>query len=190
MRIGIISDTHGDAAAWEQALANCFQGCEMIIHAGDVLYHGPRNPISAAYAPKDLAELLRQSPVPLLIARGNCDAEVDAMVLNLPLPEQVVFQMGKHRLIAQHGHRLAEGEAPVLAAYYRADLWITGHTHVPVLRAREGRIFLNPGSPSLPHSGPLGQLKTVALADDRGVQLLALATGEVLQELPWPAREG
>ncbi|MDN5326783.1 MAG: uncharacterized protein PWP41_1479 [Moorella sp. (in: firmicutes)] len=190
MRVGIISDTHGDGSAWEQALQNCFQGCEMIIHAGDVLYHGPRNPIIAAYAPKDLVELLRQSPVPLLIARGNCDAEVDAMVLNLPLPEQVVFQMGERRIIAQHGHRLAPGEEETLAAYYRADLWVTGHTHVPVLACRGGRLYLNPGSPSLPHSGPLGKLKTVAVADEQGVRLLALATGEVLQEMPWPAREG
>lgn len=186
MRVGIISDTHGDGAAWEQALASCFQGVDMIIHAGDVLYHGPRNPIVAAYAPKDLAALLQQSPVPLLMARGNCDAEVDAMVLNMPLPEQVVMQLGKYRLIAQHGHRLAEGEAETLAAYYRADLWITGHTHVAMLTARGGRLFLNPGSPSLPHNGPLGRLKTVAVADDAGVRILALASGEVLQELPWP----
>ncbi|WP_406678255.1 phosphodiesterase [Moorella sp. ACPs] len=187
MRVGIISDTHGDGAAWEQALANCFQGVDLIIHAGDVLYHGPRNPIVAAYAPKDLAGLLQQSPVPLLIARGNCDAEVDAMVLNLPITEQVVVQMGKYRLIAQHGHRLGEGDAEHLAAYYRADLWITGHTHAAMLAARDGRLFVNPGSPSLPHSGPLGKLKTVAVADEAGVKILALATGEVLKELPWPA---
>ncbi|MDN5344369.1 MAG: uncharacterized protein PWQ18_480 [Clostridia bacterium] len=186
MRVGIISDTHGDGAAWEEALANCFQGVDMIIHAGDVLYHGPRNPIVAAYAPRDLAALLQNSPVPILIARGNCDAEVDAMVLNMPLPEQVVIQMGKRRLIAQHGHRLAGGEAEVLAAHYRADLWISGHTHVALLTAREGRLFLNPGSPSLPHSGPLGNPKTVALADEDGVRILALGSGAILQELPWP----
>jgi hypothetical protein len=186
MRVGIISDTHGDGAAWEQALAGCFQGVDMIIHAGDVLYHGPRNPIVADYTPADLATLLQQSPVPILIARGNCDAEVDAMVLNMPLPEQVVVQLGQRRLIAQHGHRLAAGEAESMAAYYRADLWITGHTHVAALAAREGRLFLNPGSASLPRCGPLGRMKTVAVADDAGVKILALATGEVLQELPWP----
>ncbi|WP_338834636.1 Phosphodiesterase YfcE [Moorella humiferrea] len=188
MRIGIISDTHGDGAAWEQALANCFRNVDMIVHAGDVLYHGPRNPIVATYAPKDLATLIKEAPVPLLIARGNCDAEVDSMVLNLPLMEQVVVQMGRRRLVAQHGHRLVAGDAEQLAAYYQADLWISGHTHVARLTASQGRLFVNPGSPSLPHSGPLGNIKTVALADEEGVKILAVATGEVLQEMAWPQK--
>lgn len=187
MKVGIISDTHGDGGAWEQALATCFQGVDLIIHAGDVLYHGPGNPIISRYAPKNLVELLHRSPVPLLVARGNCDAEVDVTVLKLAFSEQVVFQMGGYRIIAQHGHRLQAGEAATLAAYHRADLWISGHTHVPELVARGGIIFVNPGSPSLPRTGPMGRKKTVAVADEHSVRLLDLSTGEILKEITWLA---
>ncbi|MDK2821079.1 MAG: uncharacterized protein PWP31_1044 [Clostridia bacterium] len=185
MKIGIISDTHGDVLAWKQVLSTCFQGVDMIIHAGDVLYHGPRNPILADYAPKDLSEVIKECDIPILIARGNCDAEVDSMVLNMSLQDQVVLQMGKHRIVAQHGHRLQESDMEPLAEYYKADLWITGHTHVPLLSTKGQRIFLNPGSPSLPKNGPLGNKKTVAIADDFGVKILDISNGETITESPW-----
>ncbi len=76
-RLGIISDTHGNLRAWQAALA-VWGEVDMILHAGDVLYHGPKNPLPEGYGPRELSEAMNASPVPLLFAQGNCDAEEDA----------------------------------------------------------------------------------------------------------------
>ena len=78
MKIGIISDTHGHEDAWQKAFDKHFKDADLILHAGDVLYHGPRNPMKADYNPAGLAEKINHSPIPVVIARGNCDASVDA----------------------------------------------------------------------------------------------------------------
>jgi len=79
MRIGFISDTHGGLAGWQEAMAGPFAEADLIIHCGDLLYHGPRNPMPKGYDPAALAQAMNASPAPLLIARGNCDSDVDQL---------------------------------------------------------------------------------------------------------------
>ncbi|HBT46471.1 MAG TPA: phosphodiesterase [Peptococcaceae bacterium] len=182
-RIGVISDTHGDVAAWEKAL-EVWGPLDLILHAGDVLYHGPRNPLVAGYGPPELAERINASPVPLLIAQGNCDAEVDQMVLAWPLQSPLVLvQTPFLRLIAVHGHGMDKEAMAGLARRYRADVLVCGHTHVPLLEEWEGIILFNPGSPSLPkgREGP-----TVGLIEGRTATLRALGSGETLARVELP----
>ncbi|MCL6634967.1 MAG: phosphodiesterase [Peptococcaceae bacterium] len=171
MKIGVISDTHGDAASWRLVMESVFGGADLIIHCGDVLYHGPRNPLVEGYSPQELANLINSCPVPVLFARGNCDADVDQLLLDYPIQAPYAFlQVGQLRIMAHHGDGLERDEMLRLAARYRADLFISGHTHVPVLedKGQKTAILLNPGSPSLPKAG--GR-PTVAVLDCRGDSL-------------------
>ena len=85
MKIGIISDTHGHEMAWAHACERFFKGADLIVHAGDVLYHGPRNPMKADYNPAGLVARINSCPVPVVIAKGNCDSSVDASCIELPI---------------------------------------------------------------------------------------------------------
>jgi putative phosphoesterase len=177
-RIGIVSDTHGDAAAWRR-VTDCLGPVELIIHAGDVLYHGPRNPLPSGYDPAELINLLSALPYPLLIAQGNCDAAVDAFVLPIPLQSPVVFlQWEGIRILAHHGHQYPPDKLLSLAQRWGAKLCISGHTHVPGLERRKGIVCLNPGSPSLP-MGPVARPTAARLVGSR-LELLDVGTGEVL----------
>lgn len=184
MKIGVISDTHGDAAGWRRVQEEVFPGVDLVIHCGDVLYHGPRNPLVEGYDPAGLAGLINSCPAPVLLARGNCDAEVDQLLIDYPIQSPYAFlQAGLFRIMAHHGHDLSREEMISLGRRYRADLLISGHTHVPVLEDGGGLVLLNPGSPSLPKggSGP-----TAALLDCSGdvlrVRIIKIADGNVLAE--------
>ncbi len=179
MKIGVISDTHGCAETWLKVYEKFFADADFIIHAGDVLYHGPRNSIPAEYNPRELAELLNNSPVPLIIACGNCDAEVDSMVLELPVQAPYCHIMvNSCRIIVNHGHLLTKAEQYKTAARYKAALFITGHTHIAKLERQDGVIFLNPGSPGM--SKREDGRGTIALITRSKVEVLDAATGEVI----------
>lgn len=182
MKVLLLSDTHGDYAFWEKLVENNFWSAELIIHAGDVTYHGPRNDLPPNYAPKKLIAALNDSPVPLIIAAGNCDAYVDQMTLDWPLqsPYVFVYLEGK-RIIVNHGHLLDDEEKCDLAKKYKADFFITGHTHIPVLKRADGVVYINPGSTSI--SKREDKLPTCALLEDKLVTLLNLQTGAVLETL-------
>lgn len=151
MKIGIVSDTHGDWATWQQITQDFFQDVDLILHAGDVLYHGPRNPLPPGYNPKELAQAINNYPVPILIARGNCDTEVDQMVLKIPIASPYLFTVLEGwRVLIIHGHQHRKEELCQLAQQWKVHLCITGHTHIPKLESHNGTIFFNPGSCSLP----------------------------------------
>jgi uncharacterized protein len=183
MKIGIISDTHGCEMRWALAYEKYFKDTDLIIHAGDVLYHGPRNPMLADYNPAGLAERINHCPVPVLIARGNCDSEVDAMVLELPVQAPYAYAMIEGiRIVATHGHKLmCDKEKDEMAAHLKADLFISGHIHTNVLEKRGDTVFLNPGSPSL--SKRTDHRSTVALLEDGEIKILDIDTDEVLMRL-------
>jgi putative phosphoesterase len=179
MRIGVVSDTHGCVATWREIYCRYFAGCEFIIHAGDVLYHGPRNPIPAEYNPRELAEALNTCPLPVIVAAGNCDAEVDGLVLNMPVqaPYAYVFAAGR-RIVVHHGQRLDEAGRWAMAKRLGAAVLITGHTHVPELAKREGVILLNPGSPAMSKRGD-GH-GTVARIAAGKIEIIDIVTDEVI----------
>lgn len=186
MKIGVISDTHGDLPGWQQAQAKVFAGTELIIHAGDLLYHGPKNPIPAGYDPAKLAEAINQSPAPVVIARGNCDSEVDQLVIRHPIqaPYALVI-LPNRRIMAQHGHLLSAQQMAALAYDYKLDLLITGHTHVPKVERVGECVFLNPGSPSISKFEKKEEpVPTVALIEDDVARVIDLRTGKAVMDIP------
>ena len=183
MKIGIISDTHGHEGAWAKAFDKHFHDADMILHAGDVLYHGPRNPMKEDYNPAGLVQRINACPVPVIIAKGNCDSSVDASCLELPVqaPYAYVVQEGR-RIIITHGDSvMSDEEKDKMAAHLKADVFISGHVHITVLEKRGQTIFLNPGSAAL--SKREDGRQTAALMDDAGIRIYDLDTDEVLQEL-------
>jgi len=184
LRIGVISDTHGSAGCWAMVYNNYFHTTNLILHAGDVLYHGPRNRMTDDYRPAKLAEAIQQCPVPIIASRGNCDSEVDLSVLGLPMasPYAFAFVNGK-RIVITHGHLVeTQEEKSEMAAKLRADIFISGHTHVSVLERIGRTIFLNPGSPSV--SKREDGRSTFALMDERHISIRDLYTGDILESMP------
>ncbi len=180
MKIGIISDTHGCLETWNKVFAAYFHDADLIIHAGDVLYHGPRNVIPAEYNPKQLAEVLNNCPVPIVTACGNCDAEVDGMVLNLPIQSPYTYVMFNGlRIVVTHGHNLIEEAKHELAQRMKADIFITGHTHIAAMEKHNGIIYVNPGSPGM--TKRQDGFGTIAWIKDNKVEILEIATGQPLQ---------
>ncbi|MBR2214695.1 MAG: phosphodiesterase [Selenomonadaceae bacterium] len=180
MKIGIISDTHGHEGRWQLAFDKFFHDADLIIHAGDVLYHGPRNPMLADYNPAKLAEHINSSPVPVVIAKGNCDSEVDAMVLDTPVeaPYAYVWADGL-KIVVTHGHTVeSDAEKDAMARHLKADVFISGHVHTNVLEKRGETVFVNPGSPSL--SKREDKRATVAVLAGKKIAIYDLDSGEVL----------
>ena len=155
----IASDLHGSAHYTEQLLqAYRREGAQRLVLLGDILYHGPRNDLPHGYAPKTVIEQLNPLAHEIICVRGNCDAEVDQMVLSFPImADYALLTHGKRRLFATHGHLYNADNPPPLAA---GDILLHGHTHVPVCeRQAAGWWLLNPGSVSIPkEQSPHGYL--------------------------------
>ena len=182
MKIGIISDTHGHEGAWQTAFDKAFHDADMILHAGDVLYHGPRNPMKADYNPAGLAERINKCTVPVIIAKGNCDSAVDASCLELPVqaPYAYVVYEGL-RIIVTHGDTvMTDEEKDSMAAHLKADLFISGHIHTTVLEKRGNTVFLNPGSAAL--SKREDGRNTYAVLENRTIRIYDIDTDEVLMQ--------
>ena len=149
-RILIASDIHGDANTAER-LVEIYKasGAEKLLLLGDILYHGPRNDLPAGYAPKKVIELLNPLKNEILAVRGNCDTEVDQMVLSFPiLADYAYLSLDGLRIFATHGHKFNTDSLPPLA---KGDILLHGHTHVPVaIEFGEDNLYINPGSLSIP----------------------------------------
>lgn len=154
MKYIVISDIHGSAAALRQALSGYeIHDADGIVLLGDLLYHGPRNDLPEGYAPKETIALLHewQSCI-VATVRGNCDAEVDQMVLPfLTLTESVLWKPdGNHTFLLAHGHHVDQQ----LQACSRPPFAIlSGHTHIPTAGLKHDIYYLNPGSISIPKGG-------------------------------------
>ena len=153
MRYLIASDIHGALPAAE-ALTTRFheEGADRLLLLGDLLYHGPRNPLPEGYAPAEVAKLLNGYADRITAVRGNCDAEVDQMVLDFPiLADYAVLPVGGRLVYATHGHVHNLKNLPPLAA---GDILLHGHTHIPAwTEFGDGNLYLNPGSLSIPKEG-------------------------------------
>ena len=153
MKLMFASDIHGDFDCAE-AMFDAYQRekANKLVLLGDLLYHGPRNDLPAGYAPKKVIELLNKQKKHLVCVRGNCDTEVDQMVLEFPIlaDYMMIFERGR-RFFITHGHHYNTATPPMLDA---GDVLIHGHTHVlTVTPFGEGLVYLNPGSVSLPKEG-------------------------------------
>ncbi len=145
----IASDIHGSAYYCRKLLEQFdVEGADRLILLGDLLYHGPRNDLPKEYDPKQVTALLNARREKLLCVRGNCDADVDQMVLEFPiLADYAVIPVGSRLLYATHGHICSDQTPPPLCA---GDLLVCGHTHVPACDDHSLFTYLNPGSTSLP----------------------------------------
>ena len=158
MKWMIASDIHGSAYYCRELLA-AFEreGANKLLLLGDVLYHGPRNDLPRDYAPKQVIEMLNAIKEKLLCVRGNCDTEVDQMVLNFPvLADYAVLVAGERMIYATHGHVYNEQKLPPLQ---KGDVLLHGHTHVPKCTEHADYLYINPGSVSIPkENSPHGYL--------------------------------
>ncbi|MBE6351071.1 MAG: phosphodiesterase [Spirochaetaceae bacterium] len=153
MKLFVISDTHGSLSAFKKALeAFEKEQADFIIHCGDYLNHGPRNPLPQGYNTKALAEKLNDYKEKIISVRGNCDSEVDQMLLQFPCLEsfnRLFFSTNSepYCCFIHHGHLFTQETLP--KSTYKT-VYISGHTHVPLLEQKEKTVFLNPGSVALP----------------------------------------
>ena len=149
MKIMIASDIHGSAYWCKKLLdARAIEKPDKLLLLGDILYHGPRNPLPEEYMPARVAEMLNAIADDILCVHGNCDSEVDELVLDFPIRADYCLIPVKNRLIfATHGHIHNEEHVPPLK---KGDILMHGHTHVQVCREHETYTYVNPGSVSLP----------------------------------------
>ena len=149
MKWMIASDLHGSAYYCRKMLEAFEREGADRLFLGDLLYHGPRNDLPREYAPKEVIPLLNGKKEKLLCVRGNCDAEVDQMVLEFPvLADYAVLPVGQRLIYATHGHIYHVKNLPPLAP---GDVLLHGHTHVPAwTEFGQGNLYLNPGSVSIP----------------------------------------
>ena len=156
MKILIASDIHGSAFYCEQLMAAVErEKAEKILLLGDLLYHGPRNDLPEGYAPKKVIEMLSAVKEKITCVRGNCEAEVDQMVLPFPVMADYCIlesdEAAGHRIFATHGHHFNPETPPLLR---EGDILLNGHTHVPELKTLAcGMKIFNPGSVALPKGG-------------------------------------
>lgn len=150
MKLMIASDIHGSALYCGQLLeAMDREQPDRLLLLGDILYHGPRNDLPEEYDPKTVIAMLNARKQDLVCVRGNCDTEVDQMVLDFPIMADYCLLMTENRMIfATHGHHYNLGQLPTL---HPGDILLHGHTHVPAWQAfgQDNRYF-NPGSVSIP----------------------------------------
>ena len=149
MKLVIASDIHGSAYYCRKLLERVEkEQPDRLVFLGDILYHGPRNDLPKDYAPKEVIAMLNPLKEKILCVRGNCDTEVDQMVLEFPILADYGFLYEKGRMIfLTHGHVFNEKNLPMLG---NGDILLHGHTHVPVCREHETYIYMNPGSVSIP----------------------------------------
>ena len=149
MKWMIASDIHGSGYYCEKLLeAYCREQADRLLLLGDILYHGPRNDLPRDYAPKKVIGMLNERKQDILCVRGNCDTEVDQMVLQFPvLADYAVLTAGERLIYVTHGHVYNSGKLPPL---HPGDILLHGHTHIPACEESDTHIYLNPGSVSIP----------------------------------------
>lgn len=177
MKWFIASDIHGSAYYCEKMLSDYKrEGADRLLLLGDILYHGPRNDLPRDYAPKRVIDLLSPLKNEVFSVRGNCDSEVDQMVLPFPvLAEYSVLDLGERLVFLTHGHLFNEQKPLPMK---KGDILLSGHTHVPRCEEKGGLVFMNPGSVSIPKENSVHGYMTL----ENGVFLWKKLGGEVYKE--------
>lgn len=149
MKILIASDIHG-SAYYCRMLIDAFEReqADRLFLLGDILYHGPRNDLPREYAPKSVISMLNPLKNKIFCVRGNCDTEVDQMVLEFPvLADYAVIPVGNRIIYATHGHIYNQSKLPPLC---KGDILLNGHTHIPKCTEHKDYVYMNCGSVSIP----------------------------------------
>ena len=148
MKLFIASDIHGSGFFAEKMIKSYKEeNCDKLIILGDILYHGPRNDLPKEYAPKRIIPLLNELKDEIIAVRGNCDAEVDQMVLAFPITDDYkIIDADGVKICITHGHVYNEDKLPEESI----DVLLSGHTHIPKKVSKGDCICMNPGSVSIP----------------------------------------
>lgn len=148
MKLMIVSDIHGSAYYCEKLLERYHEEKpDKLLVLGDILYHGPRNDLPKDYDPKKVIALLNPLKDKIVAVRGNCDAEVDQMVLEFPImADYEVMNVDGINIYLTHGH-VYNIDKPIPQS---SDIVLYGHTHIPANEVRDNIRYLNPGSVSIP----------------------------------------
>jgi len=175
----VISDMHGSFSSVTLALAKFENGeYEKIIVLGDQLYHGPRNPLPKDYNPFKVAETLNKRAHQIIAIRGNCDSEVDEMVLGYEIMTTMKEVVTKDlHLLLHHGHHELTQDLTDTTKKY---VVLSGHTHIPTAFQKENVFYCNPGSISLPKEG---YPHSYGALTDKGFTVYDLTTDELIMEV-------
>lgn len=147
MRYLIVSDIHGDESSARFIVEKYKKGnFDKLICLGDVLYHGPRNDLPLNYNPKEVIKLLNSISSEIICIKGNCDAEVDQMVLSFEIIDKLDLKLNGYKCHLEHGHHLDTYNGNQKIVFY-------GHTHIPVIEEKNDQLFVNPGSITIPKNG-------------------------------------
>lgn len=193
MKFLVLSDIHGSYRDLEKIL-NSRESNDRIIICGDYLNHGPRNSIPEGYDPKACAEILNSHKEKIISVRGNCDSEVDQMLLDFPVLEssaRIFIPGGENggtaplfsvtEIFIHHGHLFSKED--LIKRNSPGTVFIQGHTHVPVLEEESGFLFFNPGSISIPKTPDGKTFGTIEVKKDKLVFRLKTPDGKILKEL-------
>ena len=169
MKVMIISDIHGSAKYLKKVLDIYHEEkCEKLLILGDILYHGPRNDLPELYNPKECIKLLNPMKDEILTVKGNCDAEVDEMVLDFPIPVFRRFSLCGFDLYLTHGHHV-NPEHPIDLP--KGTVVLFGHSHVHEITDVNGVIFINPGSISIPKGD---KINSFGIMEDNSIKIMDL----------------
>lgn len=178
MKIVFFSDIHGVPSTLEKLLAHADRmQADRLVILGDLLYHGPRNGVPDFYDPKKVAEMLNERKKQILTVQGNCDCEVDQMMLEFPvLSSYAELSADGRRFFLTHGHVYNAGNLPPVPDN---TVIVHGHTHIPqITHLEDGIVIFNPGSISLPknnHPQTFGVCEdgvlSVRLLEDAGIYM-------------------
>lgn len=147
MKVVVISDIHGSGYYTEKIKEIVEkENPDKIVLLGDLYYHGPRNDLSQEYNPMKVAGILNSLKNKLLVVRGNCDAEVDEMISEFEFNDHIVMEINGKMFYFTHGHKYNIEKIP----YDDFDIMMYGHIHQGFIEEKEGLVFANPGSISLP----------------------------------------
>lgn len=181
MKYLICSDIHGSYSTCNKMIEQFVAlKCDYIILLGDILYHGPRNPLPEGHDPQKVAKLLNKYSDKIIACRGNCDSEVDQMVLDFPIMQDYIFLADEGtRIFCTHGHLFLPTDAKL-----KYDFYFFGHTHIQgIERDAKNAIICNPGSTSLPKASSsagfaIYEDKCVTLYDIDGIKLKTMSYRE------------
>ena len=182
MKMLFASDIHGSAFFCRQLLDIYRKsGAARLVLLGDILYHGPRNDLPREYAPREVISMLNPLKDQIYAVRGNCDTEVDQMVLQFPiLADYALLSIEGKTLYATHGHVFNQDSLPPMQD---GDILIHGHTHLLKAEKMEtdfGTVaILNPGSVSIPKGG---NPNTYAILEN-GIFTIKTLDGEIVREM-------
>ena len=182
LKLLVASDLHGSATYVKKLFERIEEEKpDRDVLLGDLLYHGPRNDLPDGYSPREVAATLNAAAELITAVRGNCDAEVDQMVLDFPcMADYALMVVEGTPLLFTHGHVLNPaslkagriGDVPVA----KGTFLFSGHTHVKGIDERDGIVFVNPGSVSMPKD----ECRSFCVVDEETVTLNELESGRVI----------